>query len=127
MPIQVELFATDLERSVAFYTGVLGFEVTRQEPGGFTELVRGEATLALNRIELLRPNHPVHAQPGERLGRGVEIVFFVDDPGPLHGDVVAAGWPLSTDLSEQSWGLTDFRLVDPDGYYIRVSSRTRRS
>ncbi|MBA9034775.1 putative glyoxalase superfamily protein PhnB [Rhizobium leguminosarum] len=33
-----------------------------------------------------------------------------------------SGWPVS-DLALQPWGLRDFRLVDADGYSIRVTSR----
>jgi hypothetical protein len=25
-------------------------------------------------------------------------------------------------LAARSWGQTDFRLIDPDGYYVRVTS-----
>jgi len=32
-----------------------------------------------------------------------------------------SGWPVC-DLALQPWGLRDFRLVDPDGYYVRVTS-----
>ncbi|WP_350223849.1 hypothetical protein [Rhizobium sp. CNPSo 3490] len=35
-----------------------------------------------------------------------------------------SGWPLSA-LAMQPWGLPDFRLVDPDGYYVRVTSTHR--
>lgn len=37
--------------------------------------------------------------------------------------VVSAGWPLDADLTERPWGLLDFRLYDPDGHYLRVTSR----
>jgi uncharacterized glyoxalase superfamily protein PhnB len=37
--------------------------------------------------------------------------------------VVAAGWPLEQDLQDRPWGLTDFRVIDPAGYYLRVTSR----
>ena len=33
------------------------------------------------------------------------------------------GWRLSGSLKKQSWGLTDFRVADPDGYDLRISSR----
>lgn len=37
--------------------------------------------------------------------------------------VRSEGWPRSAELRRQPWGLTDFRLLDPDGYYWRVTSR----
>jgi len=32
-----------------------------------------------------------------------------------------SGWPAS-DIALQPWALRDFRLDDPDGYYIRLTS-----
>jgi uncharacterized glyoxalase superfamily protein PhnB len=37
--------------------------------------------------------------------------------------VAAAGWPLEEDLQGRPWGLTDFRILDPAGYYLRITSR----
>jgi len=35
----------------------------------------------------------------------------------------AAGWPLDEDLQDRPWGLRDFRILDPDGYYLRITNR----
>ncbi|MBE2225487.1 MAG: hypothetical protein IAF02_28385 [Anaerolineae bacterium] len=35
----------------------------------------------------------------------------------------SANWPLSGELQHQPWGLTDFRMLDPDGYYWRITTR----
>ena len=37
--------------------------------------------------------------------------------------VVAAGIELAEDLQEREWGLTHFRMRDPDGYYLRITDR----
>ncbi|WP_366663858.1 hypothetical protein [Geobacillus subterraneus] len=29
---------------------------------------------------------------------------------------------LESELKQQEWGMTDFRLTDPDGYYLRITS-----
>ena len=54
---------------------------------------------------------------------GVELVLEVDDLDEEHARVTAAGWPLAEDLADRPWGLRDFRLLDPSGYYWRVTSR----
>jgi lactoylglutathione lyase len=54
---------------------------------------------------------------------GVEIVLEVDDVAAAHERVLAAGYPVEQDLQRRSWGLTDFRLHDPAGYYLRITSR----
>jgi uncharacterized glyoxalase superfamily protein PhnB len=47
----------------------------------------------------------------------------VDDVAGERDQVVAAGWPLEQDLQDRPWGLTDFRIIDPAGYCLRVTSR----
>ena len=36
-----------------------------------------------------------------------------------------AGWPIEEDIMRRPWGLQDFRVLDPDGYYLRFTSRAR--
>ena len=122
MELHVEFFVEDLARSRDFYTRVLGFTITRQKDDGFTELNRGAATLALNSRTILTPDHPARPGPNERIGKGVEIVLFVADLDEVYDHVLASGWPLSTPMTDQPWGMTDFRLIDPDGCYIRVTA-----
>jgi lactoylglutathione lyase len=53
----------------------------------------------------------------------VELVLEVDDVAGERDRVLAAGWPLEEDLQERPWGLTDFRILDPAGYYLRITDR----
>lgn len=122
MELHVEFFVEDLEPSRDFYTRVLGFKITRQKVDGFTELKRGSATIALNSIDVLEPGHPARPHAHERIGKGVEIVLLVDDLHEIYNHVLAVGWPLSTPITKQPWGMTDFRVSDPDGCYIRITA-----
>lgn len=119
--LRAELFVSDVERSTAFYVDVLGFEVVRRAPGGYVAVHRPGAAFGLNRIERLHEEHPVSLAPGERYGRGVEFVVMVEDVVAAHLVAQRSGWPLQAGLTRQSWGLTDFRVIDPDGFYIRVT------
>jgi predicted enzyme related to lactoylglutathione lyase len=125
MDLRLEFFVEELERSIRFYTQVLGFQVRQRGIGGYTMLTNETATISLNLRASLPNDHPVHCRPGEKVGRGVEVVLSVEDINACHDAVEASGWPLSSNLTSQPWGLTDFRLVDPDGYYIRVTSKRR--
>jgi catechol 2,3-dioxygenase-like lactoylglutathione lyase family enzyme len=121
MDIHVEFFVEDLERSREFYTQVLGFCITRRKEDGFTELRRGAATIALNSNTILKPDHPARPAQHERIGKGIEIVLVTEDLEQVYDQVLASRWPLSTPMTHQPWGMTDFRLIDPDGCYIRVT------
>ena len=121
--LRLELFVADLPRSIDFYRRVLGFDLEHSSAGGYTALRRGEAQIALNRAEHLPADHPVAIAAGERPGRGVEIVLEVDDLEGLYEQVQAAGWPIERALQRQPWGTVDFRVQDPDGYYLRFNRR----
>jgi uncharacterized glyoxalase superfamily protein PhnB len=54
---------------------------------------------------------------------GVELVLEVDDVVAERDQVTAAGWPITEDLHDRPWGLRDFRVLDPAGYYLRITDR----
>jgi uncharacterized glyoxalase superfamily protein PhnB len=58
--------------------------------------------------------------------RGVEIVLEVGDIDAYYEHVKRDNYPLAAPLQEHPWGARDFRLLDPDGYYLRLTSRARR-
>jgi predicted enzyme related to lactoylglutathione lyase len=126
MSFRIELFVADLDTSIRFYEQVLGFELERRETD-YASLRRGGAVLGLGSIAKLPA---VASPPGfsqERLagnrGSGVEIVLEVDDLDAALARVERAGAPLAAPLQQRPWGLRDFRLADPDGYYLRVTTR----
>ena len=85
---------------------------------------RGDVTLGLGPIAKL-PDVGGYFT-GHKLrtnrGMGVEIVLEVEDLDAEYARVSATGWPLLDALEDRPWGLSDFRLADPDGYYLRITS-----
>lgn len=120
-PLQVELFVRDVHAARAFYTQILGFAATDARDSDYLLLSNGPVRLALNAAAILPPDHPVAFADGKRPGRGVEFVFRVDDVRAAYTHVQQAGWPISGELQRQPWGLEDFRVQDPDGYYLRLT------
>lgn len=114
--LRIELFVADLDACVDFYARVLRFGVVQDErTTGYVFLRRdavkiGAVLTADSRREFRRP--PM----------GIEIVFEVDDV-ERERDAVAASWVLDEDLVDRPWGLRDFRIIDPDGYLLRVTNR----
>lgn len=121
--LRLELFVDDPHASLDFYRRVLGFEPGPGRAGDYAPLVKGAVHIALNPRSDLPDGHPLRMAAHERPGLGVEIVLEVDEIGAMHRQVVSQNWPLSADLQRRPWGLTDFRVSDPDGYYWRVTSR----
>jgi lactoylglutathione lyase len=120
MTLRFEIFPSDLDVSVDFYVRVLGFAVLkdqRDDPAAYVSIRRGDVRVGALRREA------VDVGAARLPPVGVELVLEVDDIGAERDRVVAAGWPLAEDLQHRSWGLTDFRILDPDGYYLRITDR----
>lgn len=122
MTLRLELFVDDIAVSRDFYTRVLNFNADNQNSAGYTALRQGSVVLSLNRRSSLPGDHPIYIAAQERPGRGIEIVLEVDDVDARHAHAQWQNWPV-TPLQRQPWGLVDFRIIDPDGYYLRVTSK----
>ncbi|WDR01386.1 VOC family protein [Devosia algicola] len=120
--LRLELFVDDLAASQRFYTEVLGFSALPGQAGPYISLQRDGAIVALNDRNSLPTGHPVQLNAGGQLGKGIEIVLELVDIEAAYRAVMESGWPISSPLQAQSWGLNDFRVADPDGYYLRLSS-----
>jgi lactoylglutathione lyase len=121
--LRLELFVADMTASVAFYRDVLGFVAEREEPD-YVPMRLGDARIAIGAQSGLPPGHHFGREAlARKKGVGVEIVIEVDDVEASHRRAVESGCMLSSGLQRRPWGLTDFRIVDPDGYYVRVTSR----
>lgn len=119
--LRLELFVENVEQSVRFYQDVLGFtEPARASDASYRSLCLDNLRVAVQDIRALEAQHPL-AKPGQR-GLGVEFVLEVPDVQAVHAQATVHAEGV-TALCEQTWGLTDFRVTDPDGYYWRVTSR----
>jgi lactoylglutathione lyase len=120
MTLRFEIFPDDLDVIADFYQRVLGFSlVTDQRHGSapYLSLRRGAVRVGAAWREI--PD----VRAARRPPAGVELVLEVDDVVGERDRVLAAGWPLEEDLRERPWGLTDFRILDPAGYYLRFTDR----
>ena len=122
----MELFVEDMDVSVKFYGDLLGFDVARRAED-YASLRRGLFVLGLGPVAKLPEQGEGRGFTRQRLsvdkGAGVEIVLELDDLpqlSQLHDHCQARGVVVEP-LRRRPWGLSDFRLVDPDGYYLRVT------
>lgn len=117
--LRIEIFPDDLDAAVDFYTRVLGFALVRDERGpdaGYVAFEYGRVRVGA----AWRP--PVDTAP-RRPPVGVELVLESDDLDAARRRVADEGWPIDEDLTNRPWGLRDFRVLDPSGYYWRLTER----
>jgi lactoylglutathione lyase len=121
MRLRLELFVKSVPESKDFYARVLGFDVVSYQPDGYSVLRKGDIQVALQAQEQLSDNHPLKPLSHERVGLGIEIVLEVDDLEATYAHFLNTDWPLADTLAERPWRSRDFRIIDPNGYYIRIN------
>jgi|GEM_PF-1049610 len=123
--LRLELFSSNVEQSVNFYTKILNFSNEGDSVNHlYQQVTKGSVILGIGSEAEMSENHYLKLKKNDsRRGIGVEIVLEVDDVLTAYQRAKRSGYPIHAALSDRPWGLTDFRLIDPDGYYIRVTSR----
>lgn len=104
----------DLSESVDFYCTQLGFEVeNRNDQWGWAMLRFDECRLMIDQSINAHPAHP----------RDSVLYLYPDDIVAYHAQVRRNGLRVP-DLSETFYGLTEFRITDPDGNRLWIGQRT---
>lgn len=120
--LRLEIFPADLNATVRFYVDLLGFTLVTDRRGD------EQPYLALERdgVRIGASARPGEGSPAQRRPpTGVEIVLEVDYLHAERDRIRHAGWPIEEDIVRRPWGLQDFRVIDPDGYYLRITHRAR--
>ena len=120
-----ELSVTDLDASLRFWCGLLGFAIAYDRPAArFAFLTRGAAQIMLcqrnGRWDTATLDYP--------FGRGMNLQTMIEPLDPVLAALEAAGWPLFEPPSE-AWyrvgdaehGQRECLVQDPDGYLIRLA------
>ncbi len=120
-----ELHVNDFSIAKSFYTQ-LGFNVVwerkPEEFKGYLVLAMQANLLCLWGGSDVIHQHPFFKErPRNEWGTGVEIVICTSDLDVLYKKATALGCVVEA-LKMQPWGLNDFRIRDPFGYYIRVTT-----
>ena len=87
----VIVFVRDMRRSTAFYKDTLGLPM-KMESAHWTEFDLGATTLALHGVEDDRGPAPKPlADPSQKKGAAIEVVFTVDDPLAVRAALMQSG------------------------------------
>ncbi|HEU5359266.1 MAG TPA: VOC family protein [Gemmatimonadales bacterium] len=117
--LMASLTVKDLEKSAAWYTGVVGFtEVRRTERDGKLRSIAvqaGNVRINLNQDDGARGWERVK---GEGFSFTVSVTQSVD---AVAAHIKAHGGTLDTEPADMPWGVRAFRIRDPDGYKWSVS------
>ena len=121
-----ELDVSDLDRSLAFYVGIVGFRLAYERPEErFAYLVLDDAHLMIE--EAAGPGRRFHTGVLEHpFGRGMNLQIRTADAAALNARILAAGLVPYVALEERGYrgkraeiGMRQFVVADPDGYLLR--------
>jgi lactoylglutathione lyase len=115
-----ELATTDPYRDTAFYSK-LGFSVVAKTSYGYVSLKSGPVVIALSPVARIDSHDTASLSKVRQPPVGVEIVLYTtENLEEKHARLMSLGLK-PTDIRLQPWGVRDFRITDPGGYYIRIS------
>jgi lactoylglutathione lyase len=113
-----------VEDYVSFFESVAGFKVMSRRQG-YVETGSDLAELTFIDPKFWSNGHPFHDKlNGSGQGLGIEIGIVVADLDKSYAAALKfqdKGWPISTGIVLRPWGVRDFRVLAPDGYYFRFT------
>ena len=120
-PDYIVLVVAELDRSLRFYTEVLGLALGHRS-GPYAQLDTGATRVALfergamaKTLDVKRLEEPRRGAPAFELG------FKVDDVDAAFAELVAAGAEPVVEPTDRSWGQRTGYLRDPDGHLIELA------
>ena len=117
------LAVSDVDRSLAFYRDLVGFEVeaTYDDPPYATLVLAG------TRLSLAEQGHPAEDRPGVTMTTpedtskaNVVLVVEVEDAGAAYVELETKGARFLAEPYEPPWGGCRFFCIDPDGYLVEI-------
>ncbi len=120
--VYIELHVPDFKKAIGFYSRL-----------GFKLLWRTEDYLVMRRkrsvLNFYGGSQKVYShsyfgrfKKSTKCGYGVEIIIPVDQVGRLYNSVRKFA-KIVQPLQLKKWGRRDFRIVDPFGFYLRITER----
>jgi catechol 2,3-dioxygenase-like lactoylglutathione lyase family enzyme len=119
------LLVASVERSLAFYVDVLGFErgmtVPDASPFVFASVTGGPVEIFLNDAAAAVQEYPAFA--GKPLGATGTLFIEVAGVNALH-DRLQGRVTIVMPIETKFYGMREFAIEDPDGYVITFAERT---
>lgn len=118
--LEAALTVKDLDASVAWYTDILGFSVDRTHERAGQRIA---VSLRAGAVRLLLARDD-GAKGADRIkGDGLSLqITIAEDVDAMAARIQAGGWTLDTLPVTAPHGPRVFRLRDPDGFRLAISS-----
>ena len=114
-----EIYVKSLEASERFYE-LLGMKTSRKQ-SDFVVMISEGIKIHLCPIEDC-PDYLISVDCSKIVGSRVEFCFVTDQIDSLYNSLISNKVVIHEELQERPWGKKDFRVIDPDGAYIRITT-----
>ncbi|MEO5590459.1 MAG: VOC family protein [Gemmatimonadaceae bacterium] len=117
--LSASLTVRDLQASVAWYRDALGFAVDREmEHEGKVRAV----ALKAGAVQLLLNQDDGAKGWDRKKGEGLSLMVTTDAVDAVAARIRSAGGTLVTEPADMPWGARVFRVSDPDGFALVIST-----
>ncbi len=116
------LSVADLERTLAFYRGLLGGEETYRYPDErpvFVVLRFGSSEVGLGQLSDAPALHGIPLRPAQ--GHRIELCVYTDDVDATVARMRAAEVPVVLEPTDVPWGERVAYVTDPDGNLVMLT------
>jgi len=118
--LSVSLTATDLQKSLAWWRDVVGFTV-QQEHEREGKLVA--VSLVAGGVRLIVGRDDGAKGWDRKKGEGISMfITTAQDVDELAAAIKSRGGTLDMEPTDMPWGPRAFRLLDPDGFRVTIST-----
>ncbi len=123
-PDYVVLIVEDLDRSLSFYTGILGLQLGHRS-GDYAQLDTGATRLAFYTRQAMAKTLGIQLKPPADEEPGFEIGFKVEDVDATFLELVQKGVKAAVQPTTRPWGQRTAYVRDPDGHLIELAQDLR--
>jgi lactoylglutathione lyase len=120
IPDYIVIIVEDLDRSLAFYTEVLGIPL-KHRAEAFAQLETGATRLAIYTREAMSTTLGIDLKAPLKDAPGFELGFKVDDVDEAFRELRDNGAPEVIAPTDRPWGQRTAYVRDPDGHLIELA------
>ncbi|EMY5504606.1 VOC family protein [Bacillus sp. FSL L8-0642] len=117
---RVQLYVNDIEKSLLFYEEVIGLKLYKKGMHA-ARFNHDQFSLLLVNDSKLNENHYFYNRK-EMKGNGFELIIVVDRLEDVYERCKEKGCKIQEEIQTYSWETRGFKVVDPDGYFLRITS-----
>lgn len=120
---RVELYTVDIEKSINFYQDIIGLELYGRNERS-ARFNYDCFSLLLTSESILDDHHYFNRSvKGNVKGNGVEFIIVVEELETVYQRCIDYNYPIEVEVEKYPWNMRGFKIADPDGYFLRITSK----